>query len=202
MGKNVDKLGSVDDYRAPWETESGSDAEIEKSKLKRYIFNLALDKAKAQDARDEAAEKVTTAEADVEKYKKQAADASGEEVTKALAKAEKDLAEAKDKVKALESDISVRDLRSEVLAGLDPKVAKYVTGETKEDLEKSLAEVKKDFGIAEKSEDDGEGDDDGDDDGDFGRITPKSKVKTGLVEDNGSDNKEYDFDKIASDWVG
>lgn len=202
MGKNSDKVPALDEFRAPWETESGADAEIDKSKLKRYIHNLVSDKAKAQDARDEAAEKVTAAEADVEKYKKQAADASGEEVQKALTKAESDLAAAKSKLSSLEADIANRDLRAEVLVGLDPKYAKYVTGETKEDLEKSLKQVKEDFGITEKSDDDGDGDEDGDDDGDFtGRITPKSKVKTGLVEDNDSDSKTYDFDKIANDWV-
>ena len=202
MGKNSDKLGSIEDYRAPWETESGADAEIDKSKLKRYIFNLASDKAKAQDARDEAAERVTAAEADVEKYKKQAADSSGEETQRALAKAEKDLADAKARVKALEGDISIRDLRAEVLAGLDPKYAKYVNGETKEDLEKSLKQVKEDFGIKDAPAD-GDDDNDGDDDDDFnGRLTPKSKVRTNLVDEGEGTNKEYDFDKIATEWLG
>lgn len=198
MGKNVDKLGGLDEYRAPWETESGSDAEIDKPKLKRLMFNLKLGEAKALDAKAEAEEKVTAAEADVEKYKAQAADASGEEVTKALAKAEKDLAEAKEKVKKLETDISNRDLRSEVLAGVDPKVAKYVVGETKEELEKSLKEVKEDFGIADKPADDDN--EDGEDD-DFTHVTPRSKVKTPLDKDGEGDSKEYDYTKFAAEWI-
>lgn len=198
MGKNTDKLGTLEDYRAPWETESGADAEIDKSKLKRLMFNLKLGEAKALDAKTEAEEKVTAAEADVEKYKAQAADASGEEVQKALTKAEKDLADAKDKVKKLEADISNRDLRAEVLSGVDPKVAKYVVGETKEELEKSLKQVKEDFGISEKSGDDDN--EDGDNEDDFSHITPRSKLKTPIGGDEGGDSKEYDYAKIVEGW--
>lgn len=200
MGKNTDKLGTLEDYRAPWETESGSDAEIDKAKLKRLMFNLKLGEAKALDAKTEADEKVTEAEADVAKYKKQAADSTGEEAQKALTKAEADLAAAKATVKKLETDIANRDLRSEVLAGVDPKVSKYVVGETKEELEKSLKEVKEDFGITEKSgDDDGENDGDDDDD-DFTHITPRSKVKTPLDKGDDKDVKDYDYAKIVADW--
>lgn len=199
MGKNTDKLGTLEDYRAPWETEAGTDAEIDKPKLKRLMFNLKLGEAKALDAKTEAEEKVTEAEADVAKYKKQAADSTGEEAQKALTKAEADLAAAKATVKKLETDIANRDLRSEVLAGVDPKVAKYVVGETKEELEKSLKEVKEDFGITDKPA--GDDDNDGDDDDDFTHITPRSKVKTPLDKGGEGDSKEHDYAAFASEWI-
>src|SRR6476661_681601 len=43
-----------DEFKAPWETEAGDDAEIDKDKLKKYIHSLLVDKDKAQTARDKA----------------------------------------------------------------------------------------------------------------------------------------------------
>lgn len=200
MGKHTDALKSYEEFRAPWETADGSEADIDKPKLKRYIFNLATDKAKAQDSRDDALESVKTIEADLEEAKKEAASANGEEATKKIAKLEKDLEEAKTKVTALETAKEQADLRSEVLAGLDPKYAKYVTGETREDLEKSLEEVKADFGL----EDSNEGDEDEDDEVNV-RTRPRSRLTNPADEKSksgGKDGAEYDPEKIADQILG
>jgi len=196
VGKHTDALKTFDEFRAPWETADGSEAEIDKPKLKRYIYNLATDKAKAQDARDDAAESVKTIEAELEEAKKEAASANGEEASKKITKLEKELTEAKAKVDTLEKAKEQSDLRSEVLAGLDPKYAKYVTGETREELEKSLEDVKADFGL--ESGEDGDGYD-----GDSKvRTRPRTKLTNPADGGGPGDDGDYDFDKIADSIVG
>lgn len=197
MGKHTDALKAFDEFRAPWETADGSEAEIDKPKLKRYIYGLASDKAKAQDAREEAIESVKAVEADLEKAKKEAASANGEEATKKIDKLEKELADAKAKVETLEKDKERSDLRAEVLAGLDPKYAKYVQGETRDELEKSLGEVKADFGL-----EDGDGDGD---DGDEPKVhtRPRTTLRNPLDPNSGKGgDAPVDFDKVADDILG
>lgn len=196
MGKNTDAVKPLDQWRAPWETESGSDAEIDKPKLKRYIHNLVMDKAKAQDARDEATEHVTELEKDLEEAKTEAAASNGEEAQKKIDRLTSQLAAAKQKVTDLETAKEESDLRAEVLEGIDPKVAKYVVGKTREELEASLEEVKKDFGIdADPNDDD---DEDEEDDENVGRTTPRSRLRS--VTDpaaNSGREQEMDPDAVA-----
>ena len=59
MGKHTDAVGTIENFKAPWETDAG-EVEIDKDRLKRYIFNVVTDKAKAQDARDEVNEALET----------------------------------------------------------------------------------------------------------------------------------------------
>ena len=47
MAKHIETLGSYENFRAPWETEGGEDAEIDKTKLRRLIYNVRADLAKA-----------------------------------------------------------------------------------------------------------------------------------------------------------
>lgn len=196
MGKHTDALKSFDEFRAPWETADGSEAEIDKPKLKRYIFNLATDKAKAQDAREDALESVKTIEADLEQAKTEAASANGEEATKKIAKLEKDLADAKAQVTSLETEKEHNALRAEVLGDLDPKYAKYVVGEDREALEKSLEEVKADFGLES-------GDGDGDEDEDKNvRTRPRAKLTTGLDGKPAGGEQEYDPYEVADQILG
>lgn len=194
MGKNTDAVKPLDQWRAPWETESGSDAEIDKPKLKRYIHNLVMDKAKAQDARDEAAESVTALEKDLEEAKTEAAASNGEEAQKKIDRLTSQLAAAKQKVTDLEAEKERNDLRSEVLEGLDAKYAKYVVGETREELEASLEEVKKDFGLDDNNEGD---DEDEDDDEPPARTRPATRLKSVNDPDPDSGKESYDPDKIA-----
>lgn len=198
MGKHTDALKSFDEFRAPWETADGSEAEIDKPKLKRYIFNLATDKAKAQDAREDALESVKTIEADLEQAKTEAASANGEEATKKIAKLEKDLAAAQEKVTSLETEKEHNALRAEVLGDLDPKYAKYVVGEDREALEKSLEEVKADFGLEDNSNEDDEDDEDKN-----VRTRPRAKLTTGLDAKSGKEGDgDYDPYEVADQILG
>lgn len=199
MGKHTDAVKSFDEFRAPWETADGSEAEIDKPKLKRYIYGLVTDKAKAQDARDEGAEALTQAQADLETAKQEAANANGPEAQKKIdalqAKVDKLQGEADARKAADEHEA----LRKDVIGDLDPKYAKYVVGEDREALEKSLEEVKADFNIT-----DGDGDDDDDDDEPKVRTTPRTKQVRNPADPQagkGAD-QEYDFDKIADGIVG
>lgn len=197
MGKYTDAVKPIDQFVAPWETESGSDAEIEKPKLKRYIHNLVVDKAKAQDAREEATESVKTLEAQLEEAKTEAANASGEEASKKIAKLEKQLEEANGKVAGLEKAKEISDLRAEVLEGVDPKHAKHVKGETREELEASLAEIREDFGLEAPK------DDEEDDDEPTVRTRPKSNLSNPLDAKSGKPGEtEIDYDKVADQILG
>lgn len=198
MGKNIDELGSYQDFRAPWETETGDEAEVDKGKLKKLLYNARSAKAAALDERDDARAELETATADLEEAKKEAASANGEEATKKIAKLEKELADAKAKVDTLEKDKERSDLRAEVLAGLDPKYAKYVQGETRDELEKSLEEVKADFGLEDG---DGEGGEDGDEP--KVRTRPRTTLRNPLDPNSGKGgDAPVDFDKVADDILG
>lgn len=203
MPNHIEALKPIDQWRAPWETEGGTDAEIDKPKLKRYIYGLVSDKAKAQDSLDEAVEARKTAEAERDTAKEEAEKASPDEANKKIARLEekvKNLTTERDSLVAAKEQA---DLRSEVLAGLDPKYAKYVHGETREELEKSLEEVKADFGLAE-GPDDADDDDDDDDDDDFvGRTRPRSRLRSVNDPDAGRDaGSNVDYEKIASEIIG
>lgn len=198
MAKHLDALKPFDEFRAPWETEGGSDAEIDKPKLKRWIYGVLTDKAKAQDAREEALESVKTLEADLDEAKKEAASANGDEATKKIAKLEKELAEAKSTVETLEKDKEISELRAEILAGVDPKHAKHVKGETREEIEKSLEEIREDFGLPKPGEDPADDDDD---------VQIRTRPRTSLTNPadklaGKSGDADLDFDKIADQILG
>lgn len=195
MGKNLDKLGSLDSFRAPWETEGGSDAEIDKPKLKRWIYGVLGDKAKAQDARDDVQEKLATAEKDLETAKAEAADANGEEAQKKIDKLEKKVADLTAERDGLVSAKEQAELREEVLGDFavkNPKAAKYVKGETREELEKSLEEIKADFGITDGGDEDDEEEEP--------TIRTKPRVLGNPADpDAGKGAENYDFDKVADE---
>lgn len=207
MPKHVDAIAPIESFRAPWETEGGEEVEIDKAKLKRYIHGLQMDKAKAQDARDAADEAKTAAEtakaaAEVEAaaQKKRADDSTGAETATALKKAEEDRNKYKTELDALKAEKAHAELKAKVIGDLEPKYAKYVTGETEEELENSLKQVREDFDLPDpdaKSNDD-EDDEDGDDDSDdFSlRRQPLTNGRRGIDSDAGE--KNYDFDKVAA----
>ena len=201
MGKHLDALPSEADFRAPWETADGTEAEIDKAKLKRFIYNLSKDKAKAQDARDEAQEAVTKAEKELEEAKAEAADANGVEAQKKIDRLEKKVADLTAERDKLVADQEYAELRAEVLEGLDPKYAKYVTGQTREELEKSLEQVKEDFGLEESGDGD-EGDDDEDEPKVRTQPRTRTKVRNPADPEAGKGSEEIDFDKVADDILG
>lgn len=198
MPKHLDAIPAIDKFRAPWETEAGEDAEIDKAKLKRYIHGLVTDKAKAQDARDDAQEETKTAEAAKAAAEKRANDASGTETAAALKKAEEDRDKFEAEVKSLKAEKAAAELKAEVIGDLEPKYAKYVTGETKEELEKSLKQVREDFDLPDPDAKDPDDDEDDDD-------TPSLRRQPRLTNGRkGADDGDQiiDFDKIADDIVG
>lgn len=198
MGKHTDAVKSLDEFRAPWETEGGTDAEIDKPKLRRFIYNLLTDKAKAQDARDEAQETLTKTEADLEEAKAEAAKANGPDAQRKIDSLQKKVDDLTADIEKRDAEKAEADLRAEVLGDLDPKYAKYVQGSTKEELEKSLEDVKADFGL--------EGDDpeDPEDPEDRIRTTPRTRtLRNPSDKDSGKGaDKEIDFAAVADEILG
>lgn len=194
MAKHLEALKPIDEFRAPWETEGGTDAEIDKPKLKRWIHGILSDKAKAQDARDDVQAKLTETEAALETAKAEAATANGPEAQKKIDALQKKVDELTAAATAREEADAKEALRKEVIGDLDPKYAKYVVGETREDLEKSLEDVKADFGIKDDGEE--ELDEDGEP---VVRTTPqrRTRVVNPIDDQNGKGGDEIDYDKVA-----
>ena len=191
MGKNLDALKAFSEFRAPWETETGEDAEIDKAKLKRYIHGILTDKAKAQDARDDADAEATKLTSDLDEANANLAKATPDEANKRIEKLTKQVEDLTAKNDELTKNAELTSLRGEVLAGLDSKYAKYVTGTTREELEASLASVKSDFGLTD------DGDSEDDDEEEAGLETkPKTKMKTSLVQTKDDATINYD-DAVA-----
>lgn len=200
MGKHIDELGSYQDFRAPWETESGEETDPNKNQLKKLLFNARSAKAAALDERDEFKAKVAEVEKDLESAKAEAASANGEE-------AQKKIDSLQSKVESLQGEIDKRDaaaeaeaLRKEVLgdfAEKHPKAAKYVKGDTQEELEASLEAVKEDFGIS----DDDDSADGGDEEQSVGRTRPVSRLQSPIDRKGVGGEQEYDFDKVAEQAI-
>jgi hypothetical protein len=197
--QHVDKLGSYDDFKAPWESEAGEDAEIVKGTLKRLIYNLKQDLAKARDAKSDAEAAVTAAETERDEAKAAASDGTGAEAQKQIDKLTKDLEKVTGERDSLQGEKDQAELRKEVLGDFEaknPKAAKYVTGTTKEELEASLEEVKSDWGITDEP-----GDDEGDEDETpVVRTRPKATLSNPADPNNGKGgDAPIDFDKIADE---
>ena len=201
MGKHTDRLGSIDDFKAPWETEAGQDAEIDKPKLRRLIFNLKLGEAKALDAKDEAAETLEQAEKDLEEARAEAAEANGDEAQKKIDKLQKQVDDLKAEKTAREEADALAELRKDVLGDFAekyPKAAKYVKGETEEELEASLAEVKEDWGITDDDGEPGDEDEDKDEEPQV-RTRPRTLRNPTDPDPKAGGSDEIDWDKVADD---
>lgn len=172
---HLDALGSFESFRAPWQTEAGADAEIDKPKLARLLYNVKADLAKARDSHEETREALAATEAERDEFKKQAADASGAEAQKELEKLRGKVADLTAERDSLKSAKELSDLRATVLAGVDPKVAKYVQGTTEEELTESLKAVKEDFGISDEP---GEEEDGEEENENVGRTSPRITTRT------------------------
>lgn len=195
MGKHTDKLGSFESYKAPWESDTGSDEEIDAAKFKKFLYNLQLDKAKAEDAAEEAAEKVTKAEADLAAAKKDVA--KGDNTGK--------IAELQEKLDAAEAAKATAEsnlVRLEVATekGLTPKQAKRLQGATKEELEADADELLEDLGVKQSKTDEDENDEDEDEP--KGRTSPQTKLSLVNPGDTGKGGAEIDYEKAAADIVG
>lgn len=150
------KLVAFEEFRAPWETEAGGDTEIDKPKLKRYIWNLLNDKQSAQ-------EKVTEVTTERDKYKEQidAEARKGETETQKLQRENKELQE---KLAAKPEGPTASELKLQVALdkGLNAFQAKRLVGTTKEELEADADEILKSWGGSGTGGDEGEDGDEGD----------------------------------------
>lgn len=161
----------VEDWTAPWETATG-EVEIDKDKLKRYLFNLLGDKEKLQVRLTE-----TSTERDTLKTAAEAAARQGETAEQKL---ERENAELKAAVEAATkgdgNDLAKTNLRLEVAIekGLNKDQLKRLIGTTKEELMADADELLSSFGSHGKSEE-GEG---GLEDGGLRRV-PKGRTNPG-----------------------
>jgi hypothetical protein len=197
--KHQDKIGTLENFRAPWETESGEEVDVNKTTLKRLLFNLKLGEAKAQDAADDAKADLATAETERDEAKEQAANANPAEAQKQIDRLTQKVADLTAERDGLVKAKEHADLRAEVIGDLDPKYAKYVQGEDREALEKSLADVKADFGIES-----GDGDEGDEDEENPLRSTPRARkgLRNGPDPESGRGGDEVDFDKVADSIIG
>mgnify|MGYP003466307998 CR=1 FL=1 len=204
---HVDAIGSFENFSAPWESEAGSDAEIDKSKLKRLIYNVRVDVAKSKDALADAKADLETVTSERDAAKGQAADGSRAEAQRKIDKLQKQVDDLTTERDGLVKDKETAEARKEVLGEFEakyPKAAKYVKGETVEELEKSLKEVAEDWSIdldtLEAAGDGDDGDDDGDTDLDrAARTAPRTRslLNPGDRANGKGGQAEYDFDKTA-----
>ena len=197
MPKHIDNVPKLDDFRPPWVTEDGQEVEIDKDKLKRYIHNLVADKAKAQDSRDEAVDKVKGLETTVGELQKQVDEKDPDAATKVAAERDK-TKQAEDR--ASQAELALTRLEVAIEAGLTPSQAKRLTGSTKEELEADAKSFAEELGIQPgSSKDDDEVDDDTD-----GRTQPVLQQRSLVTPGSrlGGAGDEVDFESVAGQLVG
>jgi len=139
----------VDDWKAPWETETG-ETEIDKGKLKRYLFGLLGDKEKLQ-------ERASTAETRAADLEKQVTEKSREGETE-VDRLKRELQEAKDAAGKAGGDTpEVLKLRVALEKGIPAGDVKRLVGSTEEELKADADELLKSFGLGGKDDNGGDG---------------------------------------------
>lgn len=189
MPTNLEKLGSFDDFQFASVVNA---EEIDRDKLKKYVFGLLTDKAKAQDARDAAKSETADVQAQLDEA---TANLSGKgDLAAKLVKAEKE----RDEAKAALAERDRKDLAADVAEekGLSRAQAKYLQGATKEELEASADEFIKDNGIQVKDPEDDQEDDD--DEAPSLRRTPRSTVNPSDPKVGDGSPGEIDFEKVVA----
>ncbi len=199
--KHQETVKSLEEFRAPWETADGSEAEIDKPKLRRYLHGLLVDKAKAQDSREDAIAELAETEKELETAQSDLEKANGPEAQKKIEKLETKVADLQAKIDEAAAEKELAELRADVLGGVPEKYAKHVTGTTREELEKSYEEIAKDFDLPELGAEPGDDDGDGDEDGEpVVRTRPISNLRNPAdTKPGAAADKAIDFDKVADD---
>jgi hypothetical protein len=191
--KYSSKVPALADYKPSWLNEDGEITNVDAAI--KAVHTLMVDKAKAQDAREDALaenkELVQERDELQEKVDDKNSPDAQVEIKKANDKADKAEAEAKK-----ERDRADR-LEVAMEKGLTPAQAKRLQGENKEELEADADEILELFGQSKSSDDDENEDDD------EVSTTPKSRVRLTNGGDhlNGSD-AEPDYEKIAAEIGG
>jgi hypothetical protein len=190
--KYTSKVPSLAEYKFPFVNEDGEITDVEAAK--KAFHTLMVDKAKAQDAREDALGEKKEAESQATELQAELDKKSDPDTKAELDKARQKQADAEAKAAAAES----RADRAEVAAekGLTPNQAKRLQGSTKEELLADADEFLKDFGPANA----GGGDEDENDEDETaaGRTSPRS-----LNLNNGGDpvvkaDAEPDYEKLAA----
>jgi hypothetical protein len=165
----------VEDWKAPWETETG-ETEIDKDRLKRYLFGVLGDKEKLQERLSESETKSTELEKENGNLKKQVETKSREGETE-VDKLKREVEELKKGGTDKKSDVDpleVLKLRVAVEKGLNKGQLKRLIGSNEAELLADADELLQTFGSGGKTDgDEGEGD------GNDARRTPKGKHNPG-----------------------
>jgi hypothetical protein len=157
----------VEDWTAPWETATGEN-EIDKPRLKRYLFGILTDKEKLQGSVTEKDTKITELEGKIT--------AASREGETEVDKLKRELKEAKDAAANTGgNDLELTKLRVALQKGLKEGDVKRLVGSTEAELLADADELLKSFGARGNSED-GEG---GDPEGDPIRRTPRGHNNPG-----------------------
>lgn len=190
--KYTEKVPKLEDYKAPFVTGEGEDREVDVDAAIKAVHTLMLDKAKAQDAREDAVAEVKEIGAARDELQAKVDDKNTPDAQVEIAKANKRAEDAEAKARASE----LRADRLEVAAdkGLTPKQAKYLPKEgTKEELEAAADEILVDFPEVASAK--GDEEEEGVEEETFGRQSPRpvngSDPKLNKVE------KEFDYEGFA-----
>jgi hypothetical protein len=203
--KHTEKLGSFENFQ--WEVFSESET-IDYARVKKYVYNLLLDKAKAQDARDESEEKIAEANTRADEAVK-AQKAAEKKVTDADSTGQ--IAELTEKAatEAARADVAEgKLLRLEVgdEKGLTAKQALRLQGATKEELEADADAVIEEFGLAKPASENDDDDDEDDDDEEGGLRRQPTRLTTPLDRredpDKGGPATEAEFEKAIAERMG
>jgi hypothetical protein len=165
--KFTSKVPALEDVTLAFVNEDGT---VDEEKAKKVLHTLMTDKAKAQDAREDAVAETKETATERDELQTKLDDKSDPDTKAELDKARAAQAKA-------ESDRDAANLRAdrvEIAAekGLTPAQAKRLIGANREELEADAEELVKDLGIEPgKTEDDGEEDE--------GRTTPRARLRTG-----------------------
>ena len=195
--KYTSKVPALADYKAPWIKGEGDEREVDIDAALKAFHTLMTDKAKAQDAREDALAEVAERTTERDELQAKVDDKNAPDAQVEIGKANKRAEDAEAKAKAAQA----RADRLEVAAekGLTPAQAKRLQGETKEELEADADELLEAWGVA-KAQEPGDGDDDEEDEG-LG-TTPRTKRLTNPGDPQNGSTSEVDYDKIAGQIVG
>jgi hypothetical protein len=190
--KYSSKVPALVDYKPSWLNEDGEITNVDAAI--KAVHTLMVDKAKAQDAREDALaeNKDLAKERDELQEKVDDKNSPDAQVEIQRAKDRADKAEAQSKKDADRAD----RLEVAMEKGLTPAQAKRLQGENKEELEADADEILELFGKPKSS-------DDGDEDEDEVSTTPKTRVNltNGGDPKNGAD-AEPDYEAIAAQIGG
>lgn len=181
------KVPALADYKAPWVNEDG---EVDVEAAKKAVHTLMVDKAKAQDAREDALAEVQEVTSERDELQTKLDSKTDPDAQEEIAKARSERDEAK--TEAAEANLRADKIEIGVEKGLTPKQAKRLQGTNREELEADADELLADFPAkTEKTEDEEE-------ESTEGRTAPRlSLVNPGDSGGSGGD-ANIDYEKEAS----